>query len=103
MRQNVFACPRCGFETGFAPLTIRARGGADACPMCNQVLPTIVMNSTLNETLRRMEHENPTLLDYLIEKMSRRAARQRTVRRAALLTALVLTALIAYQLLSPLL
>lgn len=103
MRPNASACPRCGFETGFAPLTITARGGADACPMCDRVLPTIVMNGTLNESLRRIEHENPTLLDYLIEKMSRRAARQRTVRRAALLTALVLTALIAYQLLSPLL
>jgi hypothetical protein len=102
VRQNVFACPRCGFETGFAPLTITARGGADACPMCDRALPAAATADILNNSLRRMEHENPTLLDYLIERMNRKEARQRTVRWAALFTASVLTALIAYQLRSPL-
>ena len=46
-----------------------------------------------------MEHENPTLFDYLIEKMNRRAARQRTVRRVGVLAASALIALIAYMLL----
>ena len=46
MRQSELACPRCGFETGFAPLTIVARRGADACPVCDRVLPTVVTEDT---------------------------------------------------------
>jgi phosphate/sulfate permease len=97
VRQHQLACPRCGFETGFAPLTITARGGADACPMCDRLLPAAV----IIESLRRLEHENPTLLDYLIEKIDRRVARQKIIRWVALLTASVLIALIVYLLFSP--
>jgi hypothetical protein len=103
VRQNRLACPRCGFETGFAPLIITARGGADACPMCDRLLPAVTAYGLSDNGLRRMEHENPTLLDYLIEKLNQRAAHQRTVHWVALLTGSMSLALVAYLLFRPLL
>jgi hypothetical protein len=102
VRQHQLACPRCGFETGFAPLVITARSGADACPMCDRVLPMVVMETASDRRLKRMEHRNHTLLNYLVEKMNRRAARQKTIRWAALSIASVSIALIGYLLFSPL-
>jgi hypothetical protein len=96
VRQNEFACPHCGFETGFAPLTITACMGANACPMCGQLLPAVAMGGPFDTVLWRMEHENPTLCDYLVEKMNQRAARQRTARWIAALAASLLTTLAVY-------
>jgi len=98
----MFGCPRCGFETGFAPLTVTARGGADACPMCDRVLPAVVMIGTLDKRRRRMGRRNPTPLDYLIENMNRRVAQKKTARWGAALTASVLLVVISYLLFSPL-
>ena len=96
MRQNELECPRCGFETGLASLTIALRGGADACPLCDRVLLPVVIEGTFDTSLRRMGQENPTLFDYLIERKDRRAARRRTVRWVDVLVHLVLLALLAY-------
>ena len=89
-------CPHCGFEPGFTPLTIKAREGATACPRCGQALSGPEMGRTFGETLRRMAQENPPLFDHLIEKMDRRAARQRVFLWVGALVALVTMALLVY-------
>ena len=89
-------CPHCGFETGFTPLTIKARKGDTTCPRCGRLLPTAGTEDNLGETLRRMAQENPPLFDHLIEKMDYRAARQRMFFWVGAFVVLVTTALLVY-------
>ena len=89
-------CPHCGFDTGLAPLAIKDREGGATCPRCDRVLPAGATEDTVAEGLRWMEQENPALFDHLMEKMDRRAARRRTLRRVGVLIAVVLLALLVY-------
>lgn len=94
--QHELQCPHCGFELGFAPLTIKAHEGVTTCPMCGRAVPRAVIDRTFGETLRRMAQENPPLFDHLIEKMDYRAARQRMLSRIGALTVLVAMVLLLY-------
>ncbi len=93
-------CPHCGFDTGLAPLTINDRKGGATCPRCDRVLPEGATEDTVAQGLRWMEQESPTFFDHLMEKMDRRAARRRTVRRVGILVTVVLLALLVYLMVS---
>ena len=89
-------CPHCGFETGLAPLTFKDSKGGATCSRCDRVLPTGGTEGPVDKSLRWMEQEHPALFDHLMEKMDRRAARRRAVRRIGVLVAVVLLALLVY-------
>ena len=89
-------CLHCGFDTGLTPLTIKDRKGAATCPRCARVLPTGAAEETVAQGLLWMEQESPAFFDHLMEKMDRRAARRRAVRRVGIVAAVVLLALLAY-------
>ena len=93
-------CPHCGFDTGLTPLTIKDRERVATCPRCDRVLPAGATEAPDAKSLQWMEQENPALLDHLMEKMDRRAARRRTVRRVGMLVAVVLLALLVYLMVS---
>lgn len=87
-------CPSCGFESDLAPLAFKQSG--PLCPLCGKVPQRVVSEDTLDKGLRWIEQENPALFDHLIEKMDRKAARSRTVRRVALAAGVVFVALLVY-------
>jgi len=89
-------CPHCGFDTGLAPLTIKDPKGGATCPRCARELPTGATEGQIDKGLRWIEQESPTFFDHLMEKMDRRAARRRTVRRVGIVVAAVLLALLVY-------
>ena len=91
-----WTCPHCGFETALAPLTFKDRMGVSACPICDRVLPMGAAEHRVAKSLRWMGQENSELFDHLIDRMDRKAARRRTLRRIGVLAAVVLLALIVY-------
>ena len=93
-------CPHCGFDTGLTPLTIKDRERVATCPRCDRVLPAGATEAPDAKSLQWMEQENPALLDHLMEKMDRRAARRRTLRWVGMLVAVVLLALLVYLMVS---
>ena len=89
-------CPHCGFKTELAPLTFKVRERPATCPICGKGLPAVTIEESLDKSLRWVERENPTLFDHLMERMDRKAARLRTIRRIGVLAALVLLGLLAF-------
>ncbi len=82
-----WTCPHCGFETDLAPLALKQH---TLCPLCGKAPPRVVTEETLDKSLRWMEQEHPALFDHLIERMDRRAAKRRTVRRVAIVTSVLM-------------
>ena len=93
-------CPHCGFDTELAPLVIKDREGVASCPRCDRALSAGPAEVPDAQSLRWIERESPALFDHLMEKMDRRTARRRIVRRFGVLVGVVLLALLVYLMVS---